>query len=112
MSNGKSRAKGKRGELDVKKRLGGSAKRIGHSYIATPVDVETDFAVYQVRNRTIGGGTILSELQKLEKQAPSRNHYVVFKPARGVWLVAEFLTQHVGDHGDAELRYGKLKEET
>lgn len=46
MSNGQSREKGKRGELDIVHRLGGSARRVGHSYIATPVDVQTDFAVY------------------------------------------------------------------
>ena len=105
MTNGKSRNKGKRGELDVKNKLGGSAKRTGHSFQPAP-DVVTNFAAYSIKNRTIGGATILSELRKLQVLEPKRNHYVVFQPARGVWVVAEFLTQHVGDHGDDELRFG------
>lgn len=100
-----SRDKGKRGELDVKNRLGGSAKRTGHSFQPT-ADVITNFAAYSIKNKTIGGGTILSELRKLQGLEPGRNHYVVFKPARGVWVVAELLEQHVGDHGDDELRFG------
>ena len=93
-----SRDKRVRGEKDVKKRLGGSAKRTGHSFQPGP-DVTTDLAVYSVKNKTIGGGTILSELRKLPLE-PGRNRYVVFKPAPGVWVVAEFLAQHVDDHGD------------
>ena len=58
MTNGKSRAKGKRGELDVKNKLGGSAKRTGHSFQPAP-DVVTNFAAYSIKNRTIGGATIL-----------------------------------------------------
>ena len=104
-----SRDKGKRGELDVVHKLGGSAKRTGHSFQSTP-DVVTKFAAYSIKNKTIGGGTILSELRKLQGLEPGRNHYVAFKPARGVWVVAELLIQHVGDHGDEELRYGKLEE--
>ncbi len=100
-----SRDKGVRGEKDVKKRLGGSAKRTGQSFQAAP-DVTTDFAAYSIKNRPISGGIILSELRKLQALDSWRNHYVVFKPARGVWLVAELLTQHVGDHGDGELHYG------
>lgn len=99
MPNGRSRAKGKRGELDVVHKLGGSAKRTGHSYIATPVDVETAFAVYQVRNRTIGGSEIVRELGRLETLAPSKNAYVIFK-VRGKWYLGESLTQHTADHGD------------
>jgi hypothetical protein len=99
MPNGRSRRKGKVGELDVVHRLGGSAKRVGHSYIATPVDVETNFAVYQVRNKTIGGSEIALELARLEAVAPSKNAYVVFK-VKGKWYLAETMTQHVGDHGD------------
>lgn len=109
MTNGKSRAKGKRGELDVKNRLGGSAKRTGHSFQPAP-DVVTKFAAYSVKNTTIGGATILAELGKLKALAPERNHYVVFKPAPGVWIAAELLTQHVDHHGDDELRYGKPDE--
>jgi len=105
MSNGKSRAKGKRGELDVVHRLGGSAKRTGYSFQPAP-DVVTNFAAYSIKNKTIGGAVILSELRKLQELEPGRNHYVVFKPERGVWVVAELLTQHVGDHGDDELHYG------
>jgi hypothetical protein len=104
-----SRDKGKRGELDVVHRLGGSAKRTGYSFQLAP-DVVTNFAAYSIKNKTIGGATILAELRKLQGLDPSRNHYVVFKPARGVWVVAELLTQHVGDHGDDELRYGVVKE--
>jgi len=103
-----SRDKGKRGELDVAHKLGGSAKRTGHSFQPAP-DVVTNFAAYSIKNRTIGGATILSELRKLQELEPGRNHYVVFKPARGVWVVAEFLTQHVGDHGDDELHYGSVE---
>lgn len=109
MSNGRSRAKGKRGELDVVHKLGGSAKRTGHSFQATP-DAITSFAAYSIKNRTIGGATILSELRKLQELEPGRNHYVVFKPESGVWLVAELIEQHVGDHGDDELRFGKEAE--
>ena len=98
MSNGKSRAKGKRGELDVVNKLGGSARRVGHSYVASPADVESDFALYQVRNRTIGGSEIASLLQSLEA-ITRKNAYVVFK-VKGKWYVAETLGQHVDDHGD------------
>ena len=100
-----SRDKGKRGELSIMHKLGGSAKRTGHSFEAAP-DVTTNFAAYSIKNKTIGGGTILSELRKLQALQPKRNHYVVFKPARGTWVVAETLEQHVGDHGDDELHYG------
>ena len=109
MPNGKSRAKGKRGELDVMHKLGGSAKRTGHAFMPAP-DVLTKFAAYSVKNKTIGGATILAELEKLSNQAPDRNHYVVFKSRRGVWVVAELLTQHVDDHGDGELHYGPAPE--
>lgn len=63
MSNGKSRVEGKRGELDVVSKLGESARRVGHSFVESPADVETDFAWYQVRNKTIGGSEIARELQ-------------------------------------------------
>jgi len=107
-----SRDKGKRGELDVKNRLGGSAKRTGHSFQAA-ADVVTRFAAYSVKNKTIGGGTILSELRKLQALEPGRNHYVVLKPKRGVWVCAELLEQHVGDHGDDnELRFGTVEGKT
>lgn len=103
-----SRDKGKRGELDVVHKLGGSAKRTGYAFQPAP-DVVTNFAAYSIKNRAIGGATILSELRKLQALEPGRNHYVVFKPARGIWVVAELLTQHVADHGDDELRYGNLE---
>jgi len=77
--NGKSQAKGKRGELDLVHRLGGLARRVGHSCIATPVDVQTDLAVYQVRNKTIGGSEIAYELGQLQAVAPELNCYVAFK---------------------------------
>ncbi|MDP2855762.1 MAG: hypothetical protein Q8N90_01415 [bacterium] len=100
-----SRDKGKRGELDVKNKLGGSAKRTGHAFQAAP-DVTTNFAAYSIKNKTIGGGAILTELRKLQALEPGRHHYVVFKPKWGVWVVAELVEQHVGDHGDDELHYG------
>ncbi len=106
-----SRDKGKRGELDVKNKLGGSAKRTGYSFQPAS-DVVTTFAAYSIKNKTIGGGTILSELRKLQGLEPGRNHYVVFKPERGIWVVAELLTQHVGDHGDDELHYSAAGEST
>jgi len=110
MSNGKSRAKGKRGELDVKGKLGSLAKRTGHSFQPAP-DITTPFAVYSVKNKTIGGSTILSELRKLEGFEPGLNQYVVFKPARGIWLVAELLSQHIGDHGEDKIMK-EVKSET
>lgn len=99
MPNGKSREKGKRGELDLMHKLGGSARRTGHSYIATPVDVQTDFAVYQVRNKTIGGSEIALELGRLSAVSPEKNQYVAFK-VRGKWYIAESLGQHTDDHGE------------
>ena len=94
-----SRDKGKRGELDLKKKLGGSAKRVGISYLATPVDVESDFAVYQVKNYTVGGSLIADYLARLAALAPTKNHYVSFK-VKGKWYIAETLEQHTGDHGE------------
>ena len=96
-----SRDKGKRGELDLVHRLSGSARRVGHSYIASPVDVESDFAVYQVRNKTIGGSEIAYELGRLEALT-EKNAYVAFK-VKGKWYVAETLGQHVDDHGDVPI---------
>ncbi len=61
MSNGKSRAKGKRGELDVMHKLGGSAKRTGHAFSLAP-DVCTKFGAYSIKNKTLGGGAILAVL--------------------------------------------------
>jgi len=98
-----SRDKGVRGERNIVHKLGGSAKRTGYSFQPAP-DVTTDFAVYSVKNKTIGGSAILSELKKLQVLDSHRNHYVVFKPTRGVWVVAEFLTQHVADHGDMSIK--------
>ena len=99
MSNGKSRAKGKRGELGVMHKLGGSAKRVGgHSFVSSPGDVETDLAIYQVKNNTVGGSEIALELRRLEA-ITQKNTYVVFK-VKGKWYVAETLGQHVDDHGD------------
>ena len=78
MINGKSRAKGKRGELDVMHKLGGSARRVGHSFVESPADVETDLAIYQVTNKTIGGSEIAGLLQSLEA-ITKKNAYVIFK---------------------------------
>lgn len=103
-----SRDKGKRGELDVVHKIGG--KRVGISYLKNPVDVETKFACYQIKNKAVGSGAILEALEKMQRVVEKKNIYVVFKPKRGIWLIAELLTQHVGDHGDDELRYEKLGE--
>lgn len=97
MPNGKSRRKGKVGELDIAHKLGG--KRVGIAYLKTPVDVKTDFACYQVRNKTIGGSEIACELGRLKAVAPNHNAYVTFK-VKGKWYVAEALSQHTDDHGD------------
>jgi len=94
-----SRDKGKRGELDLMHKLGGTAKRVGHSYIATPVDLETDFAVFQVKNHTVGGATIADYLRRLQALAPTKNQYVAFK-FKGKWYIAETLEQHIGDHSE------------
>jgi len=94
-----SRDKGKRGELDLMHRLSGTARRVGVSYIATPVDVETDFAVYQVKNHTIGGAVIADYLRRLQALAPTKNQYVSFK-VDGKWYIAESLEQHKADHGE------------
>jgi len=99
MSNGKSRAKGKRGELDVVKKLGGSARRVGHSFVPSVADVNTNIARYSVKNRTIGGAAIADELCKSESLVSDLNSYVVFK-VKGKWYVAATLGQHVDDHGD------------
>ena len=99
MPNGKSRNKGKRGELDLVHKLGGTARRVGHSYIATPVDVETDFAVYQVKNHTVGGALIADYLRRLNALAPRKNAYVAFK-WKGKWFIAETLEQHNADHDE------------
>ncbi len=98
MTNGKSRNKGRRGEQDLVHKLGGSAQRKGYSYVKTPVDVETDFAQYQVRNKTIGGSEIARELGILNV-ATSKNTYVAFK-VKGKWFIAESLKQHLEDHGE------------
>ena len=95
-----SRDKGVRGERDIMHKLGSSAKRVGHSYIATPVDVKTDFAVYQIRNCNQSGNKIVGEIERLKAAAPNHNHYVVFKPTRGKWLCVELLEQHTADHGE------------
>lgn len=99
MSNGYSQRKGIRGELDIVHRLGGSARRVGFYHIATPVDVQTAQAVYQVRNKTIGGSEIAYELGRLRAVAPQLNQYVAFK-VQGQWYIAESLEQHEIDHGD------------
>jgi len=72
MPNGKSRRKGKVGELDVVHRLGGSARRTGHAFLPKP-DVMSNFAAYSVKNKAISGNTIIKELQKLKAQAPEHH---------------------------------------
>lgn len=66
-----SRDKGKRGELSIMHELGGSAKRTGHSF-QSAADVTTKFATYSIKNKTIGGSTILAELQRLQELGPMR----------------------------------------
>jgi len=102
MPNGVSRRKGLRGEQDIRKRLGG--KRVGVAYMQNPVDVETDFACYQVKNRPMGGAAILTALRGMEAVAPGRNLYLTFKAGRGVWLVVETLEQHQAHHGEPNLK--------
>jgi len=99
MSNGKSREKGLRGEQDATRRLGG--KRVGVSYLKNPVDVETEFAVYQIKNKTMGGGAILAAIKEMERVAPGRNMYLMFKAKRGEWLIVETLKQHQEHHGES-----------
>jgi hypothetical protein len=60
--------------------------------------VESDFAVYQVRNKTTGGSEIANELGRLEALT-QKNAYVAFK-VKSKWYMAESLGQHVDDHGD------------
>lgn len=95
-----SRNKGVAGERNIAHRLGG--KRVGVAFASTPVDVKTAFADYQVKNKAVGSGAILAALEAMERQSgdAGRNRYVVFKPRRGVWLIAETLEQHIDDHGD------------
>lgn len=95
-----SRDKGKRGELDLVHKLGGSARRTGHSFVRSTADVETDFAVYQVKNKTIGGSEIAFQLSILEATTSDKNKYVAFK-VRGKFYIAETLKQHQGDHGES-----------
>lgn len=98
MPNGKSRAKGTRGELDIAHRIPG-AKRTGWAFMNEP-DVVTDTAVYEVKNKAVSGGIILREIERLEKLAPEKKHYVVFKPKRGEWLICERLKQHINEGGE------------
>lgn len=102
MTNGKSRAKGLRGERDIKKRLGG--QRVGVSYLQTPVDVDLGWAVVQVKNSSLGGTAIYDALKAMEAVTDEKiNKYVIFKPRRGNWIVAETLDQFRGDHGSFKL---------
>lgn len=48
------------------------AKRVGVAYAATPVDLETNHALYQVKNRSCGGGTILKCIHEIEALADPR----------------------------------------
>ena len=100
MKGGKfSQSKGKRGERLMVKKLGPTAKRVGYSYLKTPVDLEIGtWAVAQVKNYTQGGAAILKALEDMQKVAPQHHHFMIFKPARGKWVVAELLEQALGDH--------------
>jgi hypothetical protein len=93
MSNGKSRRKGVTGEQHIAKSLGG--KRVGIAFLNNPVDVETDFAKYQVRNRNQSGNKLLDLLKAMPDD---ENNFVAFKPSRGEWLVVETLRQHQEHH--------------
>jgi hypothetical protein len=66
----------------------------------TPVDVETKFAFYQIKNRNMGGTAIYDALKYLENATGDKARYVIFKPKRGEWLVVESLSQHQQHHGD------------
>ena len=92
-----SRDKGRRGELDVLRKLGKKYKHTGVAYSDNP-DLTSEFAVISVKNKSVGGAAILAELIKLEAKASSKHHFVVFKASRGTWLCAERLEQHIGDH--------------
>lgn len=100
MPNGKSRAKGLRGEHAVVEKLGGSARRTGHAFRNTP-DVTTDRSVYGIKNWAAGSAVLLNELGNLQKLVPEgKHHYAICKPRGGKWVVTETLEQHLFDHGE------------
>lgn len=100
-----SRNKGIYGERDIAHKLGG--KRVGVSYLQSPVDVDLGWAVVQVKNRSLGGTAIYDALKAMEAVTDEKiNRYVVFK-ARRNWVVCETLSQFQADHG--ELPKGKLE---
>lgn len=91
-----SRMKGKRGELDVAARVGGT--RVGYLHQAK-ADVVTKFAGYQVKNTKPTWPTIVAELKALKGEDPNRNNYLVAKVDRK-WYIIEELEQHAEDHGE------------
>ncbi len=92
-----SRDKGRRGEQEIASLLHG--KRTGIAGVVTQIDVATKFADYQVKNCNLNGTQILEALEALIKESDSKKaQYVIFKPARGKWLVVETLTQHMEHH--------------
>lgn len=96
-----SREKGLRGERDIVHRLGPSAKRVGVSYLQNPVDVETSYARYQIKNKSLGGGALLEAIEKMERSCDkSKSFYVIFKPLKGRWLAVETLDQLQAEHGE------------
>ena len=69
---------------------------VGAMFVSSLVDVEDDYAHYQVKNSTIGGTKICDILLELEKVVKDgRKKYVAFKPKRGTWVICELLTQNL-----------------
>lgn len=87
-----SRDKGRRGELDLVHRIPG-AKRVGWCGVKTMVDVSWPGGVAQVKNCNVGGSAIDNNLQLLAEEVEGQQHYVIFKPKRGTWIIAQALEQ-------------------
>lgn len=94
MSNGKSRRKGRDGELEVVHLIPG-AKRVGYSFIKTIIDIDWPDGVAQVKNLSIGGTAMADILADIAKSSPKKG-YVIFKAKRGTWLICQSLKQFLG----------------
>ena len=97
MPGARSQRKGKRGELEIAHRLG--IKRMGFSYVPTPVDDEGHFAIYQVKNYAPPIRILIEGLQALYQVATHKNRYIALK-FNHKWYILETIDQHVGDHGE------------
>jgi len=100
MSNGKSRRKGKEGELDVVHKLRErfpDAQRVGLAFITSLVDVEWGEGQNkaQVKNKTLGGSAIANILEEIRKIAPESKGWVIYKAKRGQWIIAQSLEQYL-----------------